>query len=198
MKSLITVFAICLSVATTSVHAQTVADGYAAHDAGDYDKAKSIFHSLVDAGDAKAINAIGILYDDGKAYPKDGKIACDWFEKAAKTGFRSAQSNYANCFEFGDGRELDVNKAIYWFEKAAEQDDVYAQIHLLKLLFDPDQQQAIYWGKRALEQNSAMARVAFWSLDVEHSGRKASPVDIACVLVMNGLFDKKTEYCDRY
>jgi TPR repeat protein len=196
MKFLITVFAICLSVATTSVHAQTVADGYAAYDAGDYDKAKSIFHSLADAGDANAMNAIGRLYDQGKGYSKNIHRACDWYERSAIAGYVSAQNNLAICYESGEGRTRDIEKAIFWLEKSAEQGRLQAQVNLVRLYNDRNRDRAIYWGQKAVDQNSAFARVVMWGFDLPHTGLHASTTDIVCVIAMNRLLDNDLRYCD--
>ncbi len=196
MKFLIAVFTICLSVATTSVHAQTVADGWKAYDAGNYEKAKSIFLPLAEAGNVKALNAVGIMYDEGNAYPLDTEQACNWYEKSAKAGYAPAQRNFGICFHEGVGRSLNITMAIHWNELAAKQNYIYSQITLVKLLAERDPDRAMYWGQKAVNQGSAAARVAMWSFDLKNTGRPASYFDIGCVLLMSHLLGKPLNYCD--
>ncbi len=196
MKFLIAVFAICLSVATTSVHAQTVEDGIKARNSGDYETAKSIFLKHVDDGNAKAMNAIGRLYDQGKGYSKNIHRACDWYERSAIAGYVSAQNNLAICYESGEGRARDIEKAIFWLEKSAEQGRLQAQVNLVRLYNDRNRDRAIYWGQKAVDQNSAFARVVMWGFDLPHTGLHASTTDIVCVIAMNQLFGKELDYCD--
>ncbi len=196
MKFLIAVFAICLSVATTSAHAQTVADGYAAYDVGDYEKAKTIFVPLAKAGDAKAMNAIGIMIAEGRGYQKDDRASCDWQEKAAEAGFYAAQSNVAVCYEIGEGRKKDLNKAIYWYEKAAKQGHVDSQIDLLFLYEPIDKEKAQFWGQKAVNQGSVLAKVAMRGYGFPHTGPPASLVDMACVYMMIGVLGEDRNYCD--
>lgn len=196
MKYLFAVFLLFSSFIAPLASAQTVEDGYVAYDAGDFARAKDIFLSLAEVGDAKAMNAIGILYDEGKAYSKDRKTACDWYEKSANVGYAAAQNNLAICYEDGDGRPQDLSKTIYWMEQAAKQDYVNAQTVLVRLYKDTDPEKAQYWGQKAIDQGSAFARVVMWGFDIPHTGHHASRMDIVCVLVMNRLLDRKMGYCD--
>ncbi|WP_135079241.1 sel1 repeat family protein [Terasakiella sp. SH-1] len=78
---------------TLPAYAQTVEDGYKAYDVGDYETAKSIMLLLAEQGNPKAMNAMGNFYSEGKAFPENAKIACDWYEKAANKEYASAQNN---------------------------------------------------------------------------------------------------------
>ena len=190
------VVVVCLFILTMSAHAQTVEDGYAAYDADDYETAKSIFIPLADAGNAKAMNAIGVMYSQGRGYPKDRKLACDWYERSAEIGYISAQNNLSICYEDGDGRPKNMDKALDWTERAAAQGDLDSQVSLIRMYSGIDKNKAKFWGQKALNRNSAMARVAMWGYDIPHTGLQASRLDILCVYVMIGLFGKPWDYCD--
>ncbi len=196
MNRLLAVLTLLFSLSITPAFADLYDEADKAHEAGDYEKAKSILLPLADAGNADAMNLIGFMYDEDKAFSKNEKLACDWYEKAALAGQRYAQYNLALCFEEGVGRNWDIANAIYWAEKSAEQGVVDAQISLIDLLAQKDRDKAMYWGQKAVDQGSALARATMWSHDLQYKGPQASPADIACVLVMNGLFDKDWSYCD--
>ena len=54
--------------------------------------------------------------------------------KAANRGDSIAQYNLAYMYENGEGIEKDIDQAIYWYKKAAEQGDKEAQKELKKIL----------------------------------------------------------------
>ncbi len=69
------------------------------------------------------------ISDGAKACPHCG--APNLYE-AAEQGNADAQFLLGACYYKGKGVEQDHAKAVYWFEKAAEQGYVYAQ-YILKL-----------------------------------------------------------------
>ena len=48
----------------------------------------------------------------------------EWFEKAAETGYANARNHLGNLYEKGKGIEKDLEKALYWYEKAGDEDSV--------------------------------------------------------------------------
>jgi len=196
MKSLLVILSVLTFFTITPAMAQTFDDGYAAYKNGEYHDAQVVLLPLAESGHGKAMNIIGRMYDDGRGYVKDTKTACDWYEKSANAGYASGQNNYAVCFKRGDGREFNLDKAILWWEKAAEQGDVDAQLTLAVNLREIDREKAIYWGQKAVDAGSASARVAMWSAKLPHTGPQATYMDIACEFVMTGLLDKPWGYCD--
>lgn len=67
-------------------------------------------------GDVAFMNVYAAELDDaGKSTE-----ACEWFLKAAELGHPSAQYNIANHFAIGRGVDKDIEKALYWYRKAAE------------------------------------------------------------------------------
>ena len=53
-----------------------------------------------------------------------------YFTLAAKQNNPFAEYNLAWCYENGKGVEQNLEKAAYWFEKAAIQGDVTAQLYI--------------------------------------------------------------------
>jgi len=64
---------------------------------------------------------LGTLYARGQGLPKDNEKAFIWYKKAADKGLSEAQCFLGNCFMFGEGTEIDENKAIHYYELAAKQ-----------------------------------------------------------------------------
>jgi TPR repeat protein len=81
--------AVCL--VATSVYGQDCKDGQAAHGAGDYAKALSIYKPLADKGDACSQYQLGEMYMQGKGVPEDKGKALELFKKAAAQGDQRAK-----------------------------------------------------------------------------------------------------------
>ena len=56
----------------------------------------------------------------------DSKEKLQELEEAAKEGFARAQFNLAVCYEQGKWVEQDMEKAIEWYKKSAEQGNLNA------------------------------------------------------------------------
>lgn len=63
-------------------------------------------------GDAEAMYQLSLCYMHGKGYLK-----------AAEQGDADAQYNLGLCYENGIGIKKDYTQAVYWFKKAAVQED---------------------------------------------------------------------------
>ena len=50
--------------------------------------------------------------------------------KDAYNGDENAQSNLAYIFEIGQGVDVNISEAVYWYEKAAQKGDVVSQTNL--------------------------------------------------------------------
>ena len=44
-----------------------------------------------------------------------------WYTKSAEQGFADAQCNLASCYQKGEGVSQDIEEAVKWWKKAAEQ-----------------------------------------------------------------------------
>lgn len=70
-----------------------------------------------------AASTLGDHYYFGEGVPKDRKLACDWYTKAAiGESFEAnwAKVSLAKCYYFGQGYTKDEKTAAYWLEKGAE------------------------------------------------------------------------------
>ncbi len=84
----------------------------------------------------------------------------------ADGGDPKAQLDLALCYDSGDGIERDKEKAVYWFEKAAEQGSIEAQYLIGLMLYQGEavpqnRSRAVYWMKKAADKGDAKAK---WAL----------------------------------
>ncbi len=82
------------------------------------------------AGVPNAMNALGVIFSDGKVVPKDETKAQQFFMQAASLGFVEAYNNLGLRSAQGIGRPADPFDAIEWFKLAAEQGYAEAQQNL--------------------------------------------------------------------
>ncbi len=85
---------------------------------------------LAEAGDPFAEFDYATLFDPDFKYTNTPNIetAMEWYLKAAKQGFGTAQANYgARLYDDAYGVPVDYNKAFPWLLQGAQQGDVYAQ-----------------------------------------------------------------------
>jgi len=195
MRRMILALSLAACLASPAV-AQTVEEGFAAYDAGDYAKARSILLPLAEAGVPKAMNKIGRMHDAGKGFPRNPTIACDWYEKGALKGYAGAQNNLNICFETGQGRPVDLDKSIYWAEAAASQGILNSQIYLIKVYHKIDPEKARYWGQKTADAKSVIGRLRMEAYGIPYKGPRVSRLENYCFLVMIDWFGKPDDYCD--
>ena len=88
--------------------------------ARDYAVARVQFEASAKAGDAKAMNSVGWLYQTGLGGTQDYAKATEWYVKAANAGNVAAVSNLASLYQRGLGVPQDYAKARGIFEKTAK------------------------------------------------------------------------------
>ncbi len=132
---------------------------------GSYAAAESELRALAEAGDADAQNALGTLYSDGLAVPRDYRSAADWYEKAAQQGHAQAQFNLGFLHYHGAGEgdlalPQDLAQATRWLSAAAEAGNPMAA-QLLGRIYsrghgtEADEEAALHWSRRAAEHGLA-------------------------------------------
>jgi TPR repeat protein len=112
---------------------------------------------LHNSGDIEATFLLALMHDEGWGAPQDSRIAMDLYLVAAEANHTAAQGHLAECYELGAnediaregakeliddpsdweldlaagylscGIEQDIPKAIYWYDKAAENGSVWAK-----------------------------------------------------------------------
>jgi len=85
----------------------------------------------VEAGDAVAMFYMGCKYRDGtKGYPQDYAKALKLFHKAGELGHAIAYASIGYAYNYCQGVEIDLKKAMHYYELAAMAGDVYARYNL--------------------------------------------------------------------
>lgn len=89
-------------------------------------------HKAASAGDASAMNSLGLIYYEGRHVTRDEELAQQWFEKAAAAGNTSAMNNLGLLYEhpLSTGTSPDYRLARSWFEKAVAAGDASGMFHL--------------------------------------------------------------------
>ncbi|MBI5520197.1 MAG: sel1 repeat family protein [Desulfovibrio sp.] len=95
-----------------------------------YARAIMMMKIASERGDALSQQTIGVLYEDGRAVPKDVVLAFKWLKMAADQGLPISQTLVAAKFEFGVGVRQDYAEAANWYLAAANQNYPAAQMRL--------------------------------------------------------------------
>ncbi|MFQ5952155.1 MAG: tetratricopeptide repeat protein [Candidatus Omnitrophota bacterium] len=143
--------------------------GLSAYKRGDFATASQEWRPLAEKGDAKAQNAIGVMYATGKGFPQDYTKAIKWYRKAAEGGYLAAMRNLGSMYAGGEGVAQDFGKAAKWYRAAAERGD-HAALHKITRFYaegtgvPQDYVQAYTWSlildcshPEELEQRQAIA-----------------------------------------
>jgi TPR repeat protein len=145
----------------------------------DFKQAFAWYRKAADQGDAKAQWNLGGIYASGRGgIPQDFRQASSWCRKAATLGFAPAQSTLAGIYARSAALE-NREQAVFWWTKAAQQDDPEAQYNL-GLMYSQgagvaqDFEQAFSWFGQAAEQGvpSAQSR-----LGLMYATAQAVPLD---------------------
>jgi hypothetical protein len=109
-----------LALAGGRACANAVADGEAAFERGDYQRALALLRGPAERGDAVAELDIGLLYFGGNAVPQDRHEAARWFLAAAHQGQKGALTNAGIAYITGTGVPRNLVEAYMWFSLAAD------------------------------------------------------------------------------
>lgn len=138
----------------------------AAYARGEYHLALQLWQPAAEAGDAQAMNNLGVLYDKGLGVEPDVGRALHWYAKSAEAGHPSGMCNFGRMLEQGRGIPQDVEEAARWFDLAARKGQPEAQYNL-GMLYEQghgvgkDDAAAAAWYSRAAAANqpNALARL---------------------------------------
>ncbi|RIA89714.1 hypothetical protein C1645_185166 [Glomus cerebriforme] len=87
----------------------------------DYNKVFEITKKLADKKYLAGINRLGYCYYNGIGTNVNRQKACELFQKAAVLGNIIAQYNIALMYEYGYEVIKNIDLALYWYKKSAEQ-----------------------------------------------------------------------------
>ena len=80
------------------------------------------------------INSLGYCYNYGIGISIDKQKAFELYQTASNLGNHVAQYNLAFMYKEGQGTEKNIDQAIYWYRKSAEQGNQSAQNKLETLI----------------------------------------------------------------
>ncbi|HLJ70944.1 MAG TPA: caspase family protein [Roseiarcus sp.] len=86
---------------------------------GKRDEAIGLYQQAAEAGDARAMVSLGLLYEAGDGLPKDLKAADELYAKAASRGSADGAINLAVALMKGAGIERDTARAVSLLKTAA-------------------------------------------------------------------------------
>lgn len=119
----------------------------------DYKKALQYTQEALTGNQILALNTMGLMYLSGKGVPLDYEKAFTCINMSAQQKDNAAaQYNLSILYKKGWGTEKDIDKSIFWLEKAADNGHIWAQYELGKLYLQGDDvPQDINHAKKYLE-----------------------------------------------
>jgi uncharacterized protein len=99
------------------------------------EKAFALYLKCAQQGNAKAMNAVAILYNQGLGVGVNLEEALSWFQRAANTGYAAAWNNLGNMYKNGDVIQQDFSKAYYCYSQAAKNNDLSGLKHQAYMLY---------------------------------------------------------------
>jgi TPR repeat protein len=130
LTGLCVAFAGGCATASDGEELKTIFDsGLAAYDAGRYDEAFRIFHSIDDE-DVAAMRNEGLMLRKGLGTAKDPKAAEEILERAAGEGLPTAQYDLAEMLLDGEAGRPNPKAALPWLTQAAQAHHPIAEYRL--------------------------------------------------------------------
>jgi uncharacterized protein len=120
---------------------------------------------LSDRGDAKGLYELGVLYNIGVGVQKNKSKAESYFLKASEKGHPGAQYQLGLILK----EKGNIDAAVYWLEKAANNKDIKAQ-YLLGSIYekgeiaDLDYSKAIHFYNMAITQKDPFSQYALGAM----------------------------------
>lgn len=124
-------------------------------------KAFEWFKKAADLGHTQAQFRTAECYHNGKGIKLNLEQAEKYYLLAAENNDSNSQISLAELYEKGHGISIkkDKSKSLFWYEKAATQGLLKAQLYLAKYYVgENNQEQVLYWYEKAAQQSSAQAQ----------------------------------------
>ena len=164
MKSMLS--AVFLLLASLTPAAADFSAGQAALHAGNFARALAELEPAAARGDARAQNALALLYRNGWGVPQDYDRAAALFERAADQGLSRAQHNLALLYQAGLGVDRNDALAATWLKRAGRRGYVPSQSDLGYVYYvgqgvPRDLMRAYFWwtlASQRMDREAAQAR----------------------------------------
>ena len=146
---------------------------------GDADAALALVLPRVEAGEADAQLAYGLMLLNGTGLPQDDAAAMDQFRAAAEQGLSAAMNEYGRGLTIGRGRPADLPAGLEWLSRAAASGDAsmahdYA-VALEAYGGEGRLGEALDWYRRAAEQGFVPSVTSLGVLYLDGKGVEADP-----------------------
>jgi uncharacterized protein len=133
-----------------------LAEGYAAYQSRDFERAVAAFLPLADRADPIAAYYLGVMHFEGRGVARDAAAGIRWLTRAAEGGHTAAQLRLAAAYEAGDSVAQDYRAAARWMREAAYGGNADAQYFLGRFHRDgrgivQDDREAYEWIHRSVE-----------------------------------------------
>lgn len=96
----------------------------------DYEKALNWYLRAANAGNTRAMNQVGWMYQNGHGVQQNHEQAMEYFLMASEIGVPVAMNNIGWMYQNGYGVAKDYGKAMDWYLQAAEAGDATAMFNL--------------------------------------------------------------------
>ena len=112
------------------------------------------FKMATDKGDAKAMNNLGVMYQNGDGIDKNSEEAIKWFKMAANKGDAKAMIRLGDMYRTGDNIDKNSKEAVKWYKMTANNGDVEAMF-ILGFMYsngydaEQDSKEAVKWLRKA-------------------------------------------------
>jgi hypothetical protein len=138
------------------------------------------YRKAADAGDADAMNSIGLMYDNGQGVLRDDRQAMAWYRKAAAGGNSNAALQLGFDYGMGHGVPIDYQQAMAWYRKAADEGNAAAMRDIGILYWEGrgvpmDHNLAVYWYRKAAAAGEKQSQEWLRENGVSASGPVAAP-----------------------
>jgi TPR repeat protein len=125
-----------------------------------------LLHSASNRGNPKAQYLSALMLESGIGTIQDVIRARELYFSSAEKGYSDSQAKVGGFYVLGDGIDVDYEKAAFWFERAAKQDNPVALNDLgnmfgAGLFFEKDEEKAIALYKLAAELGSDAGKLNF-------------------------------------
>jgi len=115
---------LCVPLMADDVNIEAeVQAGIDAYDRGDLMAAMSHYCKAADAGSALAQARLAWIHD----LSEDNAAAVEWYRASAEQGHPDGQYGLGEMYAKGEGVEKDLDEAVLWFTRAAENGNLRAQ-----------------------------------------------------------------------
>jgi TPR repeat protein len=148
-------------------------------------EAVGLLVKAADAGHAAAMNALGVMYQNGRGVARDEAEAVRWYQKASGAGDMAGMTNLAGMFANGRGGvPKNEPEALRMYRQAADGGNADAMISLGTMYRDgsgvpKNEAEALRWYLRAANANNGYALTAVGYMYRDGTGVAKDPAEAA-------------------